>query len=451
MPTILRALLPLIVLAFLPAQDAPPVADLAQRAHGLARQLEQLAQIDQPSDEQQAAGVEAHKALEALVAQIEAMEGLTVEHYVEAGSPLLEDHPAQALRITAAGLKRFPDARFLWDHAGFSHLQLAARSPACAPFVTELNAAEDAFRKALALLPDTAHAHLGLCQALSLLDRCGEALAQLDLAEPLARDDQPIPDAWRLRTGLLLRAGRARHALAVLKQQDQDRTDVRVLTLRALALAGDAAGVQAAATKLQESDPGPRSLLEAADALLQVGKKPDALKLLAARPRLTKWDSEEERTAMILSQSAAALEVVAKATDFTARGPLRAALTKALGHTFTVKDGSAKPPKDTDLSGSPAMMGQLLANMPASSEKDWANRVLQVLCIQALPGHQPTPLETMVRGATKDRRVPGPDDVPALLLTLRLGVGDADACGGLAGLRLAERLGGGKAPTPPRK
>jgi len=443
------ALLAVLSLSLAPrAQDRPPSAEaLGRSAHDLVQQLAHLDAVDEPNDAQKAEHAEALKALDELAARIEKLEGLTAEHYVRASSPLLEGHAALALRIAKAGLKHFPESRFLCDHAGMAHTQLAVEVPPGATQLTELKAAEQSFRKALPLQPDTVHAHLGLCQVLSLLDQCDEALQQLDIAGKLAEAGEPLPDTGLLRISLLLRSGRAKEALVLLRtpgSAGHDADDAQILTLRACALAGDAAAAQAAITKLSPGPGNLRLLVEAADVLGFLGKKPEALKLLAQRPPRGDFETEEQRIAQLLLQTAAAQEVIWKANDFSPKGPLRAALTKALGHSYKTVDPSAKPPKETDLSGSPVLIAQMLANKPPSPQKDWANRVLQVLCVRASADHKPTPLETQVRDLTKGQRMPTADDVPALFLAMRRDVGDPDACAALSGLRAVEKLGGGK-------
>lgn len=322
MLTRIRVLLPLLALvATARAQDAPPpVQELAGQAHQLVQQLVQMGEIEQPDAGQKAAYADALQALEQLAARVAKLEGLTVEHYVEVGSPMLEHFATQGLVVTDAGLKRFPDSRFLWDHAGLAHMSLAFAQKPCATRLAALKAAQQAFTKALPLAPDTHHAHLGLYQVLSHLDLPAEAIEQFELGMKDDAGKAAVHGAWLAKSGLLLRLGRTKEALAVLtgpEVPDDARDVARILTLRAHALAGDAGAAQAVIKTMRDADPGPRSLVEAADALAFLGKKADALKLLAQRPPQGKWESEEERIAQILSASAAAMEAFWKATDFT--------------------------------------------------------------------------------------------------------------------------------------
>ncbi|MBM4060800.1 MAG: hypothetical protein FJ265_06860 [Planctomycetes bacterium] len=391
--------------------------------------------------------------------------GLTADHYVQASSPFLRLAPKTCLRIAESGLRRFPTSRFLCDHVGGARLVIAAGLRPGSAQVAELTAAEQAFRKALAQEPDTFHAHVGIMQVLSRLDRVPEALAELDLVAKDHDAELEVPDSWLLRAGLLMRCGRAAEAVPLLTGDGATgdlRPAARILLLRAHALAGDAAAATALIAELQKEAPGTRTLVEAADALAFLGKKPEALQLLAQRPKAGEWKTEEERIDQLLAASAAAMEAFWKATDFSPKGPLRAALTKALDHHFLVMDPAAKPqPKNTEVGAAPVLMARLLASAPASPQKDWGNRVLLALCLRAAPGYKPTPFEAKVVEMTKAMSTPTEADLPGVFLAMRHDVGDPDAAGVLTGLRALEKLDpkpapkGGKPdqkqPVPPKK
>jgi tetratricopeptide (TPR) repeat protein len=432
----------------LAAQELPAVADLAKQVHELAQQLAEAR--DAGGAEDRAKVKTLTQAIDALIAPLLADEAkeATVEHYVEASSPLLEPYPLAAVRVAEAGLKHFPDARFLYDHIGFAKTRLAADEKPCAQQLADFRAAEQAFRKALTLQPDTFHAHLGLFQALDHLGRYDEALQQLDVAAKTAGSEAPpLLPLWR--GCLLLRARKPAEAMAALQAEAlQAKVDadgelkryVLVLLLRAAALGGDAAKVAAQTQALKAADDSPAATLEAADALLSIGKKADAMKLLANKPAAAKDGGDETETAQ-LAQSFAALEVVANATDFGAASPLRIPLGKALGHAFLtmLPDKSGKT-KEVDLSGSPVMMGSLLRSAPAAPPKEWGNRLLLALCIEAMPAHKPSAEETKVAAAVKD--VAKAEDLPAVLAAMNYAVGDPTEPCGLASLRCAEKLQG---------
>jgi hypothetical protein len=242
-----------------------------------------------------------------------------------------------------------------------------------------------------------------------------------------------------------MRAGKPKDAIAVLqraKATDHDeRRAIDRLVLRAFALAGDGKEVTARVTALLAADPSPGATAAAVDALAWLGKRGDAIRILGQRPpRPVEGEDAAETAQRRQSQDALALLVKG---DFANTPVLRAALTKALGHSFLVhgtakgKDGKPAP---TDLSASPAMMVQLLCSLPSASCKDWANRVLLAMCIDALPQHEPTPLEDTVRAARKDAHVPDSADLPAVLAAIRRGVGDAEDDVALVALRAAQRL-----------
>lgn len=428
-----------MVLVGLRAQDdIPSPQDMARHAQGLVQQAKLLRESDSATKEARA---EADKAVADFAAGIAAGTGLEVDHYVQASSPLLEDFAQAALQIAEAGIARFADSRFLWDHVGMARLQIAVTNKPCEEQVAELKRSEQTYRKALSLAPDTFHAHLGIAQALSRLDRADEALAELDLAMQDEKVRSSIPSAFLHRAGLLMRVGRTKEAVKVLTDpgiDDELREPARLLLLRAHALGNDAAAATALIATMQKDAPGLPTILAAADALAYLGKKPEALKLLAQQPAAADGAAAGEAG---LAQGAAAMEAFWKATDVSPKGPLRAALTKALDHHFFVLDGAAKPqPKQTDVSSSPLMMSRLLAMAPPTPEKEWGNRVLLVLCIRAVRDHKPTPFETQVAAMTKDLRTPTEADVPAVVLAMRWDVGDPGAYGALTGLRAFEKL-----------
>jgi tetratricopeptide (TPR) repeat protein len=418
-------------------EELPSVEDVARTAHELGEQLQQLQ--GPRADAKQLA--QATKAMEDFVTKLETLEGLSPEHFVEAGSPLLATFPAYSLRITQAGLNHFADSRFLFDHAGIAKMQVALTLPLCAQRMQDLASAEQTFRKALSLTPDTFHAHLGLMQTLCLLDRSDEALEQ---CEWLSKDSEvaaAVPQLWMLEAGALLQANKPKDALAKLAEKEGE--EAQILTLRAYALAGDASNAQKLIETMRKADPSARTLVQAIDALLYLGKKPEAAKLLALCPKAAEFSTEEERQDQLLSQCAAAMDVVSKATDWSPKSPLRAQLTKALDHHILVMDPAAKPkPKQVDLTVSPTLTAKMLANMPAGTEsaKDWANRTLQVLCIRGIRAYTATPLEKQIAAAMKDQRLPTEADVPAIYAEMRMDLGDPFACGSLMALRAIEKL-----------
>jgi len=444
----------------LAAQELPGVAELASQVHELAQQLAEAKDADGAEAGEKVKALT--KAIDELVAPLLAdaagAKQATVEHYVEASSPLLVPYPLAAVRVAEAGLKRFPDARFLYDHIGFAKTKLADDEKPCAQQLADFRAAEQAFRKALTLQPDTFHAHLGLFQALDHLGRYDEALQQLDVAEKTAGNEAPpMLPLWR--GCLLVRARKPAEALAALQADDLQarvaadgelKKYVLALMLRAAALAGDAAKVAAQTQALKAADDSPAATLEAADGLLAIGKKADAMKLLANKPAAGK-DSDDERELAQLAQSFAALEVVANATDFGAASPLRIPLGKALGHSFHSMgaDKSGKP-YDLDLSGSPVMMGVLLRRAPATPPKEWGNRLLLALCIEAMPAHKPSPEETFLRASVKDD-LPKAEDLSAVLAAMNYAVGDPTEPCGLASGRAAAKLQEKLAPAPAKK
>jgi hypothetical protein len=440
-------LLPLL-LAGLRAQDEPPSPqDLARHAQGLVQQARMLRESDSATKEMRA---EAEKAIADFAAAMARGPGLSADHYVQASSPLLAEAPLAALQITEAGLEHHPDARFLWDHAGMARLQIAVSGRPSAEQVAELKRSEQAFRKALALAPDTFHAHLGIAQALSQLDEPAAALAELDLAMQDEQAKAAAPNAWLIRAGLLLRCGRTKEAVKVLTDPglgDDLREPARVLLLRAHALGNDAAAATALITKLQTEAPGLATNLAAADALAYLGKKAEALKLLAQRPATAAGGAETDD--VLLAQGAATMEAFWKATDISPKGPLRAAMTKALDHHFLVVDATAKPqPKETDVGSSPLLMSRLLAKAPATPAKAWGNRVLLILCIRAVREHKATPFEAQVAAMTKDMETPVEADVPAIAMAMRWAVGDPEVFGVLTGLRALDKL---VPKAPPKK
>jgi hypothetical protein len=244
-----------------------------------------------------------------------------------------------------------------------------------------------------------------------------------------------------LEAGALLQANKPKDALAKLAEKEGE--EAQILTLRAYALAGDANNAQKLIETMRKADPSARTLVQAIDALLYLGKKPEAAKLLALCPKAAEFSTEEERQDQLLSQCAAAMDVVSKATDWSPKSPLRAQLTKALDHHILVMDPAAKPkPKQVDLTVSPTLTAKMLANMPAGTEsaKDWANRTLQVLCIRGIRAYTATPLEKQIAAAMKDQRLPTEADVPAIYAEMRMDLGDPFACGSLMALRAIEKL-----------
>ena len=457
-PTILAAFL---FASSLAAQDAMPVEQLASTAQRLKAKLDRLGEIENPNAEEKKRLAETEKELDDLAEWIERQKGFTEQHYVQAGAPFFETHPRQALRITDAGLKPFPDSRFLNDHRGFALTKIAEDLHPCAAQLAAWHGAEAAFRKSLTCKPETFHAHAGLFQVLDHLDRCDEAMRELDAAMAHEAGKQAVEIHVFHRASMLMRAGKAKDALKLLQAaqvSDEDKVDHLVFLVRAAALANDAAAAQAAIPKLRAADTTPRSLIEAADALAYLGKKADALKLLAQRPPIGKFSNEQERLAQLWSQNGAAMEVFWTASDFSPAGPLRAALTKTLDHHFIVMDGG----KQVELNTSPLMMCKLLgdaakaANERDENIKDWGNHTLFVLCARAAPAHKPAGMEqNLVTMFTKNNDpIPDTNDIPARLLALRWNVGNTGTAGVLTGLRAIEKLEPKKpaaAPAAPAK
>lgn len=433
----------LLALTLAPAAtaQAPSVEEVARTAQGLAQRLVQL-QEQAAEDENASADLRAVQAeLDKFVKVLGETEGLSSEHFVHASAPLLEALPEQCVRVCELGLQRHPEARFLLDNLGFALLTLANDAPPAAAQFALGRRAEAAFRRALQHQPETFHAHLGLCQALDLLGQPEEALAQFELCVADAEGRAVLGDAWELHASLLLCGGKPQDALDRLSPMVSSAADpipLRILTLRARALLGDAAAVEKAAQALRSAEASPRTLIEAADALAYVGRTEAALALLAQRPPIGAWHDEQERIDQLYAQTGAAMEAFWRTKDVNAP-PFRAALTKALDHHMLVMEAGAKG-KQTDLASSPVMMAQMLATMPAEAIKDWGNHLLFVLCVRAAPAHQPSPLEQQMAAIHAGKPQPTADDVPARLAALRRGVGHADAAAGLTGRRAAEQL-----------
>lgn len=423
------------------AQEEIPTPEVVGRAATqLAKRLELLQNLE--GDHQKEIAEASGKIDEFATAVAEAT-GFQAEHFVAASSPLLEVAPKACLAIAEHGVKAFPTSRFLWDHAGMARLKLAMGTRPRASRTAELQVTEQAFRKGIALQPDTFHAHLGLAQALRELGRPADALAELEVA---TKDDDGVraaPTAWLLRAGLLMQCGKAKDAAAILSGDevtDDLRPVARQLLLRAHALNGDAAAATALIAELRKDEPGMRSLIDAADALAFLGKKAEALQLLAQRTPLGEWKSEQERKDQLLSQNAAAMEAFWKATDVSAAGPLRAALLAALDHHIVIA-GAGKPGEaPVDLASSPPLLADMLATMPSEPDKDWANDVLFVLCLRAPADPKPNPLAAKMQPALNRGKPTGAADVPAVLTALRTAVGDPGVPGALTGLRAVEKL-----------
>lgn len=418
-------------------EELPSVEDVARTAKELGEQLEQ---IQGPHADAKLLA-QATKAMEDFVTKLEILEGLSPEHFVEASSPLLSEFPAYALRITQAGLNHFADSRFLFDHAGMARWSLAVQLPPSEQRMRALADTEQTYRKALSLTPDTFHAHVGLMQTLRLMGRIDEALEQCEWLTKDADAMAALPQFYVFEVGALLQANKPKEALARLAGKDGE--DVQIYSLRAYALAGDASNAQKLIETMRKADPSPRTLVQAIDALLYLGKKPEAAKLLALCPKAATFSTEEERQDQLLSQCAAAMDVVSSATDWSPKSPLRVQLTKALDHHILVMDASAKPkPKEVDLSVSPTLLAKMLANMSPGTEsaKAWANCTLQVLCIRGIRAYTATPLEKQIAAAMKDQRLPTEADVPAIYAEMRMNISDPFAGGSLMALRAIEKL-----------
>ena len=453
MPTKPPLLTFVLVLCPVVVAQPPTPEQLARRAYELVQQLGELRKVEQPTAAQKTELAAKQKELAAFVATCVAGEGFSERHFVEASSPLLgEECVAEGLAISESGAAKFPESRFLNDHVGFGNTGIAFAAAPSAARIASLRAAEAAFRKALQCKPDTWHAHYGLYQVLEFLGTCDEALRELDIAAKDAEGAKQMSLLWLRRSVLLMRTGKAKDAIALLKgvaPEDDEKLYVEIMRLRATALSGDAAATQAAVTALRAMESSPRTLVDAADALAYVGKKPDALKLLAQRPARAKSESEEQREAQLYSQSAEAMEAFLKATDFSHTGPLRGALSKALDHHYYLFAGG----KQSDFASSPRMMSKLLggSGMPAEPIKDWGNHTLFVLSMRAAPAHKPPPDEQKFIDLLKNDRWPTADDIPARLLALRYQLNDPEAAGVLTGLRAVEKLEAKSAASPAKK
>jgi hypothetical protein len=421
------------------AQAIPAPDELAREAGSLAEQVTSLAKGASPNDPALAA---AKKELAAFVAKCEAAVAWSERHYVEAGSPLLGPCDREALAITEAGLKQFPKSRFLWDHKGFALLSLVANDRPSAARLRGLQDAAAAFTAATKLGPDTMHAHVGLCQVLDHLGDVDGALRELQvvLADPQGKATVP---AWLLAASLNLRKGNTKEVLTALADAPADQAfEAAILKLRAHALAKDAAATATAITALLAVEDSPRTQLEAADAWFVLGKKAEAKQALARLPAADQTGSDDDREAALQAQSGRALAVYWDASDVSAKGPLRAAWTQALGHKFVVMEPAKPKPKETDLSSSPRAMTYLLAQaMAADSEgtKAWANRALLVACLLASPEHKASPFEASTLQVVDKNPVPA-DDIPALVLAAKFAVGDPYAVCALSGQHAIERI-----------
>lgn len=418
------------------AQERPTPAALAQRTAELVQRLVQLEAA--AADAAQLAAVQ--QQIDQLVAELGG-DGFAVEHYVEVGSALLQHAPQAALAVSELGLQRFADSRFLLDHAGFAHAAIADGMRPTAARLGQLQQAEASFRKALQLQPDTCHAHFGLYQVLDLLDQPKAALAELEAALQLPHDDKAMPFLWLRRASLLLRSNQPAQALAVLQSGEIDATDqrlARILTLRAHALAGDSRQVQAQVETLLRLDASDHATMVAADALLWLGKRGEAVKLLGQRPASATGGDADELPQR--QQVFAALQAIAAVKD-PSTPSLRVPLTRALGHEFMVfdHDKSGKP-REVDLSSSPRAMAQLLQSATVGTVKEWANHLLLALCLQALPGYRTPAQEAKLEAAMRVLPPADPSSLPALLVAMRTAVGDPELAGGLISLRAAQQL-----------
>jgi tetratricopeptide (TPR) repeat protein len=432
------------------AAQAPSPRELAERAHRIAQQH---AAADESDD--RAATKAAAQQLATLLDEAKAAKDWTAEHFVEASSPLLGAHPAEGLAISEAGLKLFPDSRFLWDHAGFAQTALADAMRPGKRRVDGFTAAVKSFEQSLQRQPDTWHAHLGLAQALDSLGDAEGALRELKVALGDEQGKQGIPHAGMRLAALSLRLGKWPEALAAIDQA----TDVEealwpaILRVRVHALAKDLPRLQTAIAAMLLLDDSPRGQLEAADAWFYVGRKDDAQQALAKLPALGKAKTEEERIGQIYSASGAALAAWWQATDVSAKGPLRGVLTKALGHSFLVMDPSAKPPKpkENDLSASPRAMTHLLHGAMEHDDeqrKTWANRVLLALCLQAAKDYKAPEFEAkLLAGIDKDPATL--DDVPGLQLDAACALGDPQQSCALTGWHAMSRVVPPRPPTKP--
>ncbi len=442
----LRVLALSMLLASLASAQALSPQNLAHLAHGLVKTFAELRAVDKPDAEQKQALADAETKLAQLVRMATEASDWTIDHYVQASSPLLHDHADAALAISEAGIKHFAESRFLWDHKGLAQMARVANHLPSAERLAGLETAKKSLEKAFGLQPETWHAHAGMMQTLDLLGDVAGALRELDIVMKDEEGRAAITTAWAMRASMLLRSGKPAEAIAALETEAPKDLGAHVrpiLLLRAHALKKDAAKVALAVTALLAVEDSPRMQLEVADALFFIGDKAGAAKALAKLPALGKWTSEEERIGQICTQSGAALAVYWKATDITPKGPLRAAMTKALDHKFVFMDPTAKPkPKETDLSSSPLAMTNLLKGAMAADEenlKEWANRALLVLCLQALPAYKPTAIETgMLAQVLKNS--PTAADLPAHAIDARWKLGDPDAACSLSGVHAIERL-----------
>lgn len=423
------------------AQDLPSPEAMARSTQALVDELSRLQAIPQPGETDKKELAKANAQVAELVRSMQG-DGYSREHYVEVSSVLIQDQSQAAIDIAESGLRRYPDARFLYDHVGFAATSLALHQSPSAQQLVQLQAAEAAFKKALALEPDTEHTHIGLYQVLDHLDRPDEALGELAAALKFPEAQQQLNFLWLRRAGLLLRAGKVEDALAVLQSGEVPADDLpmqRIFVLRAYALSGDVAKAQQQIATMLAADETAAATAAAVDALLYLNKKADALKLLQQRPPHGD-DAAQQK------QSFAAFEAIAKNSDLAAASA-RAALTKALDHHFLVMDADKRgKPRQLDFSNSPVMLAQLLAQALAEAgeetQKGWANHILLALCLRAQKGYKAPADEAKFAALLQNSmHFPDAEDLPAVLLALRLGISDPQAQGPLQALRTWEKLG----------
>lgn len=426
----------------LAAQGVPSLEELEKTVQRLRDQVRFRA-LKQPTDEEAAALEQGEAELARFVETMTTLDGASERHYLLPIDAFLALYPSHALQLATAGLRRFPDSLQLLQASAIANFHVADQSFVNAARVHALQEAERTLRRMTALGCDSWTVHAGLARALDGLDRCEEALAELDavaLDPDGARDGTHRP---LQRVSLLMRAGRPKDALALLRAAAPgDATtatiDRLVLGVRACALAGDLVAARAAITSLREADHSTRALVESAAALAHLGENADALQLLATRPALAaNADAGSDDTRW--SRMAAATEALLRADDVSPAGPLRMALTTALDlHCWMGSDETRH-----DFNTSPIVMAKMLGGMgmPEHPITVQGDHVLFVLCALAAPTHQPSGNERVLLDVfAQDGPIPDATDVPARLLAIRRNVGDPEIGGALTALRVIDKL-----------
>ncbi len=446
-PVLLRlAALACLTAGYTDAQEQlPPPADLSRIAVELASRIQgQLVPTGSPASRQQDRAA-AESELRNFVDRVCAHDQLTPAHVVELSTALLESNPADCFRVAEAGVRRFPESLHLLDHLGRSRLRHADTTWPSAERLRSLRAARLAFTRAVERKHTSAATYLGLFAvqrelgepSLSVLDA---ALAQRDAAEQ-------IENPWLLRAGALLLLGKPEEAIRVLEQNQVPasmQATARILRLRALVLAGDAAPAQAQVPALLAADPSDRATAAAIDALLHLGQRAEALAVMRQRPvRAAEQESPEavERR----QQAFSAFSALARNPEWSTSTRIVPALANALRFKFVATDWAGREEDGfeapLDLSTSPPVLAALLPlSRRPGQESLWARHILLALSLRAGSRHEPTAAEaSFLRTFTHEAQAPQAD-LPAILLALRVAIADPDALGALAAHRVASEL-----------